>query len=310
MKKLIKLFDPEIRRKNILFLQYWLKGICWLVNRPELPDPIFLIGCSRSGTTVTYETIRQSSDLSSFGYELPQFWHGLWGPNDNNWESEAANAEHALKSHRNTAFKFFYQRLGYTGRILDKTCINTMRVPYLRELFPNAHFIYIHRDGRDTISSLMEGWRLGEHFALEKYLGRFPCTVNIDQGKFKQWCFFLPPGWKKYNDSSLEEVCAYQWITANQMALDAKKLIPETQWIQVRYEDIFTSPVEMFQGIFNRLKLPFESNVRLRAENIAKHPISIVNGKPTPAKWKSQNPKAIGRILDEISPMMKTLGYL
>ena len=307
--KIYKLFDPEIRKKNINEFRYWLKGVRWEFMRPEMLDPLFILGCSRSGTTVTFETIRQSKHLSSFGYELPQFWNGLWGPKDNNWESEAANAEHASKNHRNTAFKYFYQRLGSIERVLDKTCINTMRVSYLKELFPKAHFIYIHRDGRDTVSSLMEGWKLGEHFTLEKYLGTLPCAVDIDQGKFKQWCFFLPPGWEKLNNASLEEVCAYQWITANQMALDSKKLIPKAQWVQIRYEDIFTNPIEMFETIFTRLDLPFENHIRSRVENLTKHPTSIVKGKPAPAKWKTQNPEAINRILDKISPMMKTLGY-
>ena len=308
LRNIYKLLDTEIRAKNIIALRYWLKGLQWQLARPKMPDPVFVVGCSRSGTTVTYETIRQSTSILAFGYELPRLWNGLWGPAHNGWDSEAATAEHARPAHRDAAFKFFYARLGQ-GRVLDKTCINVMRIPYLNKLFPNAHFIYIHRDGRDNISSLMEGWKLGEHFALEKFLGAFPCPVRIENGKFNQWCFFLPPGWRDYNEASLEEVCAYQWITANQMALDAKQLVPDKQWIQMRYEDLFYRPVEIFEDVFERLGLPFDEHIRNRCANLKAHPTSIVKGQPQLGKWKKQNPQAIERVIERISPLMNKLGY-
>ena len=308
LRNIHKLLDPEIRTKNVVAFRYWLKGVHWQLTRPKMPDPVFIVGCSRSGTTVTYETVRQSKGLLSFGYELPRLWNGLWGPAHNVWESEATSAEHACQVHRDVALKFFYARLGQ-GRVLDKTCINTMRIPYLNKLFPNAHFIYIYRDGRDNISSLMEGWKIGEHFALEKFLGAFPCPVRIDNGRFNQWCFFLPPGWRDYNNASLEEVCAHQWVTANQMAINAKKLVPERQWIQMRYEDLFFRPVEVFEDVFERLGLPFDKHIRNRCANLKAHPTSIVKGPPQLGKWKKQNPRSIERIMGKIGPMLEKLGY-
>jgi hypothetical protein len=53
-RNLYKLLDPEIRDKNLRAAQYVVRGRYWNVVRPEVPDPIFLVGCSRSGTTVTY----------------------------------------------------------------------------------------------------------------------------------------------------------------------------------------------------------------------------------------------------------------
>ena len=215
-----KLFDPEIRAKNLRALRYEVRGWYWNLARPEAPDPIFVVGCSRSGTTVTYETLAATPGLLAFGYEIPQFWDALWGPRTNAWESEAAGAEHATPAHRDAARRHFYARLGL-GQVLEKTCINVMRVPYLLRLFPNARFVFIHRDGRDNISSMIDGWRHDGHFGLTKFLGPFPCEVRINDGEFHDWSFFLPPGWRDYNHARLEEVCAFQWMTANRMALDA-----------------------------------------------------------------------------------------
>jgi len=238
---------------------------------------------------------------------LPQFWNSLWGPATNGWESEAALCEHARPEHRAKALRHFYARLG-RGWVLDKTCINVMRIPFLHALFPRAKFVYVHRDGRDNVSSLMDGWRDGR-FALAKFLGRFPTSVKIDGERFEEWHFFLPPGWREYNDASLEEVCAYQWSTANRMALQARQAIPETQWIPVRYEDIFDCPVDLFKHTFERLGIPFGEGMEKRCLSLERRPTSLVGGPPARGKWRGHNRAAVEHILPTIAPIMDELGY-
>jgi hypothetical protein len=308
LRNLRKLLDPEIRAKNLRAMRFTVRGLYWDLARSHAADPVFVVGCSRSGTTVTYETIAMSPQLLSFGHEIPEFWDSLWGPQHNGWESEAARAEAARPEHRDAAQRFFFQRLGL-GRVLDKTCINVMRVPYLLALFPKARFVYIHRDGRDNVSSLMDGWLHNGHFALSKTLGPFPDAVNIDRGAFKEWSFFLPPGWRDHNNAPLEEVCAYQWLMANRLALDASSQIRPEQWIRLRYEDIFDRPLEMFRDVFERLELPFDDAVKRRCTTLDARPTSIVKGAPKKEKWKEQHAAKIERILPRIRPLMVELGY-
>lgn len=311
LSNLPKLLDPEVRDKNLRLLAWRAQELFWNVARPAMPDPVFVIGCSRSGTTITFETIAASGHFLHFDYELPQFWNSLVGPLNNGWESESARPEQALPEHRRRALAYFYARLGQ-GQVLDKTCINTLRVGYLHTLFPNAKFIFIQRDGRDNISSMIDGWRLGRTdggFGLEKFFGPSPSPVAINDGEFSEWHFFLPPGWKDYNKASLEEVCAYQWITANRLALDAARTIPPEQWIGLRYEDIFERPVEMFRGAFECLNLPFNAEMERRCASLSSRPTSIVRGTPKKQKWKESNPEMIERILPAIAPMMERMGY-
>jgi hypothetical protein len=308
LRNLHKLRDADIRAKNLRAVRHALRGLYWDVVRSPATDPVFVVGCSRSGTTVTYETIAASPHLLSLGHEIPEFWDGLWGPHHQQWDSEAASAEAARPEHRRAAQRYFFQRLG-SGRVLDKTCINVMRVPYLHTLFPGARFVYIHRDGRDNVSSLMDGWLHDGHFALGKVLGPFPCRVAIDGGRFKEWSFFLPPGWRDYNDAPLEKVCAYQWSTANRLALEASRQVPSEQWIQLRYEDIFDRPLAMFREVFERLELPFDDEVRRRCATLDERPTSIVSGAPKKHKWKDHHAAEIERILPMIRPVMVELGY-
>jgi hypothetical protein len=309
LRNLHKLADPEIRAKNLRELRYQLRGLWWDLTRPAMPDPVFVVGCSRSGTTITYETLAAAPQFLAFGWEIPAFWDGLYGPLNNGWHSEAAGAEHARPEHRDAAFRYFYQRLG-AGCVLDKTCINVMRIPYLHALFPQAMFVFIQRDGRDNISSMMDGWRMGRtdgRFELSPYFGPFPEPVAINGGEFRDWAFFLAPGWREYNHASLEEVCAFQWVSANRLALEAKRLVPAEQWIHLRYEDLFERPVEMFREAFERLGIPFTPELQARCANL--QPTSIVKGKPKRQKWREHNPAAIERIQPMIRPMMLEMGY-
>ena len=308
-RNLHKLLDPEIRAKNLRELRWALRGRMWDIGQPAVADPVFVVGCSRSGTTVTYETLAASGQFLYFGWEIPQFWNGLHGPLTNGWASEAAGAEDARPEHRRAALRYFYARLG-AGWVLDKTCINVMRILYLHKLFPAAKFVFIQRDGRDNISSMMDGWRVGRsdgRFELSQFFGPFPEPVAINGGEFKEWSFFLAPGWRDYNRASLEEACAFQWISANRMALDAKKCIPPEQWVHLRYEDIFERPVEMFRSAFEQLGLPFTADMQARCAHL--QPTSVVSGRPKQQKWKEHNPEAIERILPVIAPLMRELGY-
>lgn len=311
LNKLHKLGDREIVTKNLVELARQARGTWWDLMRPSAPPPVFLVGCSRSGTTVTFETLGASQQLVNLGFEIPQFWNELYGPLNNGWHSEAADAGNAHPEHRDAALRFFYQRLG-RGRVLDKTCINVMRVGYLHALFPEARFVFIQRDGRDNISSMIDGWRLGRtdgDFHLSQFLGDFPEPVAINDGEYTDWAFFLAPGWQAYNHSPIEEVCAFQWISANQLALDAAATLPADRWIQLRYEDLFERPVDMFRDVYARLDLDFTADIEQRCRTLDQRPTSIVKGKPAKAKWKQQNPELVERILDRIAPMQQRLGY-
>lgn len=311
LTKLRKLADPEIRAKNIEALRLRAREAIYPLLSPKMPDPVFVIGCSRSGTTVTFETIAASGRFLHFDYEIPRFWNALHGPLNNSWESEAAGPEHAVPAHRGKTFAYYYARLG-AGPILEKTCINTLRVAYLHKLFPEARFVFIQRDGRDNISSMIDGWRMGRTdggFGLTQFFGPSPEPVAINDGEFDEWHFFLPPGWRDYNHASLEEVCAFQWESANRLALDALCELPVHLWIGVRYEDIFERPVEMFREIFDRLALPFDARMEAHCAGLGGRPTSIVKGAPKKQKWKENNPEAIACILPRIAPLMREMGY-
>jgi Sulfotransferase family len=303
-----KLLDKDVRSKNALAAKLWLREQLYLMRRPRLPDPVFVVGCCRAGTSLVHETLALAHGLASLGYSTPEFWDSLFGPHSNGWESEAASARDARPEHRDRAFAYFSARLG-PGRYVDKTCINTLRIPYLLTLFPKAQFVFIYRDGRDNVSSLIDGWRKGGPFSLRSFLGASPEPVAIDHGRFTDWCFFLPPGWRDFNRSPLEDVCAYQWVVANELALNAQLSVPSEQWISIRYEDVIANAEREFHRICERLALPFDGELKARCRELARHTTSLISGPPKLGKWIDNNKSEIERVRHQMAPMMSRLGY-
>lgn len=276
----------------------------WRLRRPSVPPPIILVGCSRAGTTVVHDTIAHSRDLKAFAHEPRLFWQHLFNPAERGWDSDEATAEDATAKVRDRVYEFYFQKLG-GGRFLEKTCINGFKIPLLHALWPDAQFVYLHRDGRDNISSLMNGWRRYQQFELYQ----LPVDTQIAGIPERTWCFFLEPGWRDVLGKPLAEVCAHQWIAINEAILASRDLIAPDRWVQLRYEDIFTRPVDMFGELFDRLELTFDEEMRAYCRSLADHAVSLIGSSPGRGKWRQHNPDAIERTLPIITPTMQKLGY-
>lgn len=118
LNKLGKILEPEIRAKNIRALGQSLLGKSRYRRTPSTRS-VFVIGCSRSGTTVTFETLAAVPQFLSLGVEIPEFWNGLYRPLEQRLVIGAASAEQARPEHRAAALRYFYQRLG-RGQVLDE----------------------------------------------------------------------------------------------------------------------------------------------------------------------------------------------
>ena len=50
---------------------------------------------------------------------------------------------------------------GAAPRLLEKTPKNALRIPFLAAAFPEARFIFLHRDPRQNLASIIEAWQSG-----------------------------------------------------------------------------------------------------------------------------------------------------
>jgi hypothetical protein len=193
------------------------------------------------------------------------------------------------------------RRPGTPIRLLEKTPENCLRLPFLLALWPDARVLYLTRDGRSNINSLIEGWRQPHLFPGYPV----PERLAIPGYTRGRWAFTLIPGWRELVASPLEEICAWQWIRCNEAVLTHRET-SQVPYLTVRYEDLIADPGAMLPQIAAFLELDFETTLARFAESLPR--INVVSA-PEREKWRRENPEAIERILPIIAPLMQTLGY-
>ncbi len=285
-------------------LSKW-RGLVWPLVQPQFKRPIFVVGCSRSGTTVVYKVLSMAREIASMNKESHEFWFNLHPPAERNWDSHILTSQDIGVRDLEEVSKFYFCYLG-ARRFVDKFNQNCFTIPYLQSLFPDAFFVYVKRDGRDNINSLIHGWARPDEYAI--WSKDIPLDIEIENGQYRRWCFFLFPGWRSFVKSSIEEVCAQQWLTANQMVLDSKKIVHRNQWVELFYEDILRSAADVFKEVYKKLDLTFNDTVKHHCETLVANPYNAFS-QPKLEKWREENTSRIIRIFPLIKPTMLQMGY-
>jgi len=282
------------------------RGAWWDFSRHSLERPIFVVGCSRAGTTLAYKTFSESRELGSLQRETHDFWIALHPLAEKDWRSHALGAADASPRDREVVSRYFYSHTARL-RIVDKNNQNGLCVPYLHSLFPDAHFVYVKRSPGDNIHSLIEGWGRAEEFAT--WSADLPIEVRIDGGRYRRWCFFLFDGWQRYVNAPIEEVCAAQYVAVNRAIIDASQAIPRAQWTAIQYEDLVRDPVEGFRGAFEACGLEFTPSLKKHCANVLATPYNAFS-EIRLDKWRHQgNRERIERVLPSVANVVADMGY-
>jgi hypothetical protein len=267
----------------------------------RLPErPVFVIGCPRSGTTVVFSLLRANPSLASIGQEGHVLWESFHHPREHGWASNALGPGD-VRSFEPRYLAWTISSLAGTRdgrRFLDKTPRNSLRLPYLDALFPDARFVFVQRDGRATVSSLITAWREREHPA---YV--LPVPFHIAGVPDRSWHFILPPGWRAYDGRPLEDVCALQYTTATEAVLAFRGGLGADRFVDLRYEDLLADPAGQLEHVHQALDVPFtDAEARRAREHV--RPVE-----PGREKWRTATPAEVERVLPAIEPMLERTGY-
>ena len=282
------------------------RGVAWRVRRPVAQRPIFILGCSRAGTTLVYKTFSESLEIGSLQRETHDFWVDLHPLPEKNWDTHALDAQDASTQDRDAVSRYFYSNTG-KHRFVDKNNQNGLCVPYLYALFPDAHFVYVKRSPGDNINSLIEGWGKADEFAT--WSNDLPETVAVDNGRYARWCFFLAEGWRNYLRAPVEEVCAFQYRAINQAIIEGRKLVPPAQWNEIFYEDLVKDPVAGFRRSFESCGLSFTPALETHCAEVLDTPYNAFS-EIRLDKWRDgRNHERIERIMPSVTDVARAMGY-
>ena len=217
--------------------------------------PVIILAAPRSGSTLLFETLSESDDFWTIGGESHGMFESInrFNPLLGYCDSNALSADDAtpkiieqirlrfleqLRDARGRSFESVAGSAGLRPRLLEKTPKNSLRVSLLNEIFPDAFFIYLYRNPRENISSIMDAWESGRFVTYSSLLGR--------DGS---WSLLLPSGWQSYNNASLEDTAAFQWQSANTAIVRELGKLDRSRWMAVSFGQQVRKAAETVRSI-------------------------------------------------------------
>jgi hypothetical protein len=180
-------------------------------------------------------------------------------------------------------------------QVVDKNPKHCFRVRFLKEIFPDAQFVFLYRRPEANVSSLIEGWKSRRYATYE---------VPVSDGTF-QWHFDLPPGWREWIEMDLPERCAHQWVGYNQALLRAESELPTGETVRCHYENLTETPLAVAQRLLQALGVEMSETVRKRCNTL---PVVNSVSAPDPEKWRKRE-----EVIRELEPIYRrtaeSVGY-
>jgi hypothetical protein len=275
---------------------------------PSLQQPVFIVAAPRSGSTLLFETLAVHQSLATLGGEahwlvegLPELRPGSAATDSNRLTGAALTpeiSERLRAAIRERLKDSAGQPVGERElRFLEKTPKNALRIPFIRALFPDARFIFLWRDPRENLSSIIEAWRSGGFI-----------TYPDLPGWEGPWSLLLPPQWQLQRGRSLPEVAAWQWDSANRYILDDLAALPRAHWTVVRYDELLESAPATLHRLCAFLGLQVDASLARRLAQ----PLPLSRHTHTPPardKWR-QNAGLIEPVLPAVSSTWRRLQQL
>ncbi|HET9811846.1 MAG TPA: sulfotransferase [Sphingomicrobium sp.] len=247
----------------------------------RLDRPVLIVSSPRSGSTLLFETFQQAPNLYSIGTESHGAIETIRGlrPMDRDWHSNRLTAEDARPDVVEALRHRFYPRLRDRDgkpaegavRILEKTPKNALRIPFFDAAWPNSTFVYLYRDVRRTLASMMEAW----------VSGRFRTYRLLPGWSGYPWSLLLVPGWKRLNGQPLPVIVAHQWAITTTIMLDDLAALPKERVRVIRHADFVADPNARMEALAHSLDLGWDRQLGTDL------PLSAYTvSRPNPDKWR------------------------
>ena len=280
--------------------------------------PLVIIGAPRSGTNMLRDILTQFDGVETWPCdEINYIWrHGnLRYPSD---ELPASLATESVQRYIRRQFEWVKRR--YEADVLvEKTCANSLRVPFVDRVVPEARYVFIHRDGLDAVGSAIARWKAPldipylarkarfvpptdlPHHAL-RYLGSHVYRLMSREKRVAFWGPRLDGMDELLTKHPLDEICALQWQRCVERSAEAFDHVDPSRWIDVEYESFVTNP----EGQLRRI-MAF-AGIEASDDQIAAA-VSGVRADSVGKGRTSLDDEAAARLRELVGPMLKRLGY-
>jgi hypothetical protein len=275
---------------------------------------VFIVGCLRSGTTLLRRMADAHPELAVIHETqwLPRWYERRIGitpdgavspelidrliefPRFQELRIEREELERLLEAGRPVSYSSFvsgvfdlYGQAQGKGLVGEKSPGYVRYLPTLHELWPDARFVHLVRDGRDVCQSVL-GWRKA---------GRNP-------GKFTTWA----------EDRVTTAALWWEWHV--RLGCEEGRMLGADRYYELRHESLAADPVHECGALCGFLELPYdEAMVRYQEHQADGSWGRSAKGRwlpPTPAirDWRSQMPRGdVERFEAAAGDLLGELGY-
>lgn len=282
--------------------------------------PLIIIGAGRSGTNALRDALTRLPGFTTWPCdEINPIWrHGnLDWPDD---EIPPERATPAVRQSIRKAFRRIWRQNSRPDFVVEKTCANALRVPFVDAVLPEARYIHMVRNGFDIVASARKRWRgelevpgLSYFLAKARYaplsdLPRYTASalrnrMAIKLGRQEHFDAWGPrfSGLEALSGAPLDEIVARQWAACVQAADRAFEDMVPGRVFQLRYEDFTHDPAGTLQRVLDWLgETGSREMLRDATSNVRRS--SVGKGSATAAVLSD----AVHRILE---PPMRAHGY-
>jgi uncharacterized protein (TIGR03032 family) len=117
-------------------------------------------------------------------------------------------------------------------RVVDATPRHALRVPFLDAVFPDASFVYVYREPRDTLASMVEAWRSQAYVTYPRLPG-WPGPP---------WSLLLVEDWRELEGRPLAEIVAAQWESTTRTLLADLEALDPSRWAVSDFAALASEP--------------------------------------------------------------------
>lgn len=241
------------------FVFLWFRLWAALPQLKRVESPVFVLGTGRSGTTVLGLLLSMHKQVG-FLNEPKALWHCLYPSEDligsytnvpasYRLDSDAVGPRVVKKAQRLFGAYLFWS---CSSRVVDKYPELIFRVPFVRAIFPDAKFLFLVRDGRDTCQSI-EGWseRLGLEQEEETHdwwgKNRRKWDLLVDQ-LVSEHPDLAPLAAEMRSWNKQVDMAAVEWIVSMREGLRLVERYPQSV-LRVDYESMCENPSAVLKGI-------------------------------------------------------------
>jgi hypothetical protein len=233
--------------------------------------PVVIIGAPRSGTNILRDMLTSLPSFSSWPCDEI---NGIWTKGNlgrSNDELSVKDARPSVKKYIRNKFQQLWIKNGKPSYVVEKTCANTLRVPFVISVLPEAKFIQIVRNGNDVIKSAKKRWKGELEFPLWPYLLAKLRFTPLSSIPYYAWSYLISrikillgekrlstwgprfEGIEQLSNHSVEDLCAMQWGRCLRKSDSDLAGLPTGSVLTIRYENLVTDPGMVLASILQFL---------------------------------------------------------